>query len=240
MLIVDAYNVLHVTGVLPPDLAGPDLDDLARMVGESRYGAQRAVLVCDGAGPSRLRLWRSERGAGGVEVRYAGAGREADALIESLLGEPAAGGARRRLLVVSTDGRLRRAAKRARASWLSSEAFLAHLASDAQRLPAAPTARPAFAQEIPLDGPSVAHWLRVLGITDDDPILRLAAAPEPPRPAGGASSSAPPGVPTAHRTPSAAREDAAEPVDPLLLEALKEWAGRLSLDDLDMRRWLGD
>ena len=32
----------------------------------------------------------------------------------------------------------------------------------------------------------------------------------------------------------------AEPVDPLLLEALKEWAGRLSLDDLDMRRWLGE
>lgn len=233
MLIIDAYNVLHVTGVLPPELAGPDLDDLARLVGESRYGRQRVILVCDGAGPSRLKLWRSGRGTGSVEVRYAGAGREADAVIEALLAEPAAGGARRSLLVVSTDGRLRRAARRARVSWISSEGFLAHLAADAGRLPPPRGSRPAFAQEIPLDGPSVAHWLRVLGIAADDPILRIAAAsgPEPPR--ADEQTSAP--------TPASPEPASnAEPVDPLLLEALKEWAGRLSLDDLDMRRWLGE
>ena len=44
-LLVDAYNVLHVVGVLPPDLAGIDLPELAELIGESRYRRDSTILV---------------------------------------------------------------------------------------------------------------------------------------------------------------------------------------------------
>ena len=49
--IKDAYNVLHVTGILPPEIAGPDLPALARLVARSRYTDRACWLVCDGAPP---------------------------------------------------------------------------------------------------------------------------------------------------------------------------------------------
>ena len=36
-LLIDAYNVLHVVGVLPPDLAGIDLEELAILIAKSRF-----------------------------------------------------------------------------------------------------------------------------------------------------------------------------------------------------------
>ena len=105
MLIVDAYNVLHVTGVLPPELAGLDAPDLADLVAASRWGRHQAVIVCDGTRPKEMRA--VERGL--VRVTYAGGGRSADAAIEALVNESSHP---RRITVVSNDRAVQRSGKR--------------------------------------------------------------------------------------------------------------------------------
>ena len=83
-LLVDAYNVLHVVGVLPPDLAGIDLEELAILITNSRFRGEEAVLVgskeggeggeveggggaaCGAAGGTRLRGGEGEGAAAEV------------------------------------------------------------------------------------------------------------------------------------------------------------------------------
>ncbi|MFW5653144.1 MAG: hypothetical protein ACOC0P_03785 [Planctomycetota bacterium] len=50
-LLIDVYNVLHTTGILPPDLAGIGLADLKRLIAISRYRSEQCRLVCDGVAP---------------------------------------------------------------------------------------------------------------------------------------------------------------------------------------------
>lgn len=50
-LIIDVYNVLHTTGILPPDLAGIGVTDLKRLIAISRYRNEPCRLVCDGVRP---------------------------------------------------------------------------------------------------------------------------------------------------------------------------------------------
>ncbi len=260
MLIVDTYNVLHTTGVLPPRLAAPGVPGLVRLLASSRYAHRRITLVCDG-GSDRQSGYRM----GNIHILYAGPAREADDVIEHLIRRYARGNV---LEVVSSDRRLQRAARRHRAGSISSESFLEHLVHD-ERLPP-PRRGNVLRKQVPLDAYSVAQWLREFGYE-----------PSPTRPEGGAgpaeprSPSVPPGAPPspsppADRGPSPAsgtigerlhidwsppqqpgsRRPAdepraptpadEEPIDPLLLEALQEWRDRLSIDDLDMKRWLPD
>ena len=155
MLIVDVYNVLHVTGVLPPELAGPNPGDLAELVSRSRYARRGAILVCDGTG-SGGRSDRTTAEGGSVRVVYAGGGKDADTLIERLIDQNSAP---RRLLVVSDDRRIRTAARRRRAGWLSSGDFLAHLAHDASR----PGTDRAPAKPESLKPDEVDAWLKEFG-----------------------------------------------------------------------------
>jgi hypothetical protein len=76
------------------------------------------------------------------------------------------------LLVVSSDKRLRRAARRCGARWLATPTFLSHLIRDAA-VPAAPPARPEFAQRTPLDGQAVRFWSEQLGIEQDPELAAL-------------------------------------------------------------------
>ena len=121
MLIIDTYNVLHVTGVLPPRLAGPEVDDLAGLIEGSRYADRRALLVCDGSGEGRTVF--------GCQVVYAGPGRDADTLIERLVSRWRHG---RTLTVVSSDREVRRGAGKVGARVVGSGEFLRQLAEDAE------------------------------------------------------------------------------------------------------------
>jgi hypothetical protein len=67
----------------------------------------------------------------------------------------------RRLLVVSTDRRLVQAARRRRAQSITSEAFLRHLASDADKPKAKPL--PGFAAQVPLNEYAVGYWMALFG-----------------------------------------------------------------------------
>lgn len=239
MLLIDTYNVIHLPEA-PPELVDGGAFALCRMLSRSRYAGREIALICDGTAPTgAARTTARGEDGGGFEVAFVGPHRSADDEIEARLRER--GGPR--VLVVSTDRRLRRAAKRARARSVTSGTFLGHLLADLTRKRAG---LPAFASEVPLDPYSVAAWMEEFGMASEGVLERLGGAgrraadprsARDPRPAdrGGAPPS------------PAQRESPFEPSevdigrvleDPLLREAVREWGDRLPPGELDMRRWL--
>lgn len=245
MLYIDAYNALHVTGVLPPHLAGLDPPALAELVGRSRWGRGKAMLVCDGV---RRRGW--PRQVEGVELRFAGPGRDADSLIERFLRDAPDP---RRVTVVSTDQRLRKAAKRAGASSLTSEAFLAQIAADMEAPKARASSPAAGKPEVPLDPFALRRWLDEFGLGSDE-LRRLAgqaATITPPvrdrraraRETDPAPDPAPkrarvPGGGKAASPPSGAGDLSDADLQRMLADALKMWPGADLPADLDITQWL--
>lgn len=217
MLLVDAYNVLMVTGVLPPDLAGLDESGLASLIAAGRYARREARLICDGTPRGKA----PGSASGRVTIVYAGPGREADDVIEALIEVDSAP---RRLLVVSTDRRVRKAARRRRAPSMTSDVFLRQLAEDHARTPRKGRQTP----PIPLERPAVARWMEEFGFRYDPDHRNT----DPPRKTAAAAGQVP--IPTPPPVP--APEQA--PLDPILIQALEVWSGRLKVSDLDMTRWL--
>ncbi len=166
-LLIDAYNVLHVVGVLPPELAGIDLEELAALIAGSRFRTESTILVCDGV-PKSHRV-ASPR----VEVLFAGPGVKADDLIIRLVQRSSAP---KRLTVVTSDHEIARAARRRRAVVLSSEAFLERLAEDQRGRPGRGPSRYRRSSDHPADRRQVEHWLRVFGI-DEELLDRLDREP---------------------------------------------------------------
>lgn len=236
MLLIDVYNVLHITGVLPPDLAGLDVLELGELIGVSRYRNGKTLLVCDGFGAPTVDdreacaylAGREPNARDYAGILFAGRGREADWLIERLLERF---GGSRRVTVVSSDKRLKRAASRAKARHVRSEDFLRDLAEDARRTTRLPRAhRPkGLGDDTSLSRDEVALWAKQFGLAPDDPLMQIPAR-EPPKP-----STPEPKAQPANNAPA----KPAEPVDPLLLDALKAWPGRVRLEDFDMELWLG-
>lgn len=236
MLLVDTYNVLHhplAHRELPGD-AGPA--ELAALIAAGRHRRSKAVLVCDGMprgmGPLAHRCAELRFQVEHAEVIYAGPGRDADALIERLI---EAESAPRRMSVVSSDRRLQRAARRRRARVIPSDDFLASLIRDLDKAKAR-WLRPAFTTEVPLSPGAIRYWKDLFRIDEADlPPEAMASIPQPQAPrlsATPAAKPAPASPPGPVRPP--------EPIDPVLLEALREWGGKLHLDDLDMSKWLGE
>jgi YacP-like NYN domain len=129
VLLLDTYNILHVTGVLPPDLAGIEIMDLVRLIRASRYRHQPATLVCDGRANPQAKAGRQ----GLITIQFSGGskdagGRSADDLIAQIIAQSTAP---RRLTVVSSDRAIIKAARRRRCVNLTSEAFLKNLVADA-------------------------------------------------------------------------------------------------------------
>lgn len=222
LIVIDAFNVLHTTGVLPPDLAGIELPDLVWLIARSRYAGQRLTLVCDGvrpgaghAGPSACRL-------GDARVIYAGGGREADDEIEKLLERSSYAS---RMLVVSSDRRLRTAARKRKADSIRSEAFLGHLVQDTGRSQREPL--PKWVHEIPLSQMEVRVWLDEFGIevgADD-----------------GQDSSHSPAASDQSKPPTVERDDRVSKPPPaehdeVLRRLIEE--SQVDPDELDMDRWL--
>lgn len=169
-LIIDTYNVLHVTGVLPPELAVGEPEALARLVATSRYGSEAVWLVCDG-------VPRGASHVGRILIEGAGPGRSADDHIMRFLDRSSAP---RRVTVVTSDRAIARHAKTRGADAIRSEDFLAQLADDARRArprrPKAPDPR----RSVPLGEREVTGWMRLFGITAEQAAI-TGAAPLPRR-----------------------------------------------------------
>ena len=290
MLIIDAFNVLHTQGVLPPDLADPGVPGLIRLIAQSRYAPRELTIVCDGGGGSATSGVRLDH----AHILYSGVNREADDLIEDLIDRYHRGNP---LIVVSSDARLRRAARRRRCDRIASGVFLAHLVEDSVQ-PTAPRDPAVLRAQVPLDAYSVDRWLDEFGLPPADrsaPTTRVAPAtpttpatlraarrpkkqPSRPRQKGGqestlgeplrldlptpipepssdhvpesdsAPTSRPPREPhTPPRRPvepspgtTETEADQLSGLDPLLVRALEEWRDRLTIDDLDMQKWIPD
>lgn len=170
MLIVDVANLLHVLtrGRAPGD---GDVLELVGWLGTSRYAKQEVTLVCDGnpmrASGLRDRVVAAMAAAGNTrQLLFAGPDQQADDVVEGLLEHGTGNGG---VLVVSSDRRLRDAAKRMGAKSLRSEEFAEQLHDDARRR--------AFAGEA---GREVGHisaaaWAAYFGID-----LGTGAAKSPP------------------------------------------------------------
>lgn len=228
MIIVDTFNVLHAARGVDVRLGGLTVESFEALLVDSRFRGEAIVLVLDGTGGGLAGSgWAGGGGGGGVKRVFAGPGRDADSMIERMLDEQERLGAAHRCTVVSSDRRLKVAAAGVRARWMSSGDFIRAILDDAIRQQSNARRdsgdRSGAAAREGLDPDSTRHWLREFGL-DGSP-----GSPESGPPARVQPSGTMPDVP-----PNVL------PVDPLLCEALDEWSGRLSLDDLDMAKWLKD
>ncbi len=144
-----------MVGVLPPDLAGIDLEELADLVAGSRYRHEPVILVCDGP----VRHHRVAHPS--VHVRFAGSGRTADDLIMRLVGRSTAP---RRVTVVTSDREIIQTVRRRRATVIESDRFLGMLAEDHATIrPESPSASRSSPRHL-VDQRQVDAWLRLFDL----------------------------------------------------------------------------
>ena len=170
-LIIDTYNVLHVEGVLPPDLAGIDIEGLIELIGQSRYARQELALICDGRPKKPIDHPVGQR----IRVIAAGRDQDADAVIVRLV---RASSTPRRLTVVTSDRRLATLVRRRKCNTIRSEDFLATLAMDADRATGSRGVKPAP----PLSEKQVRDWARAFGLSDADWLVPSSKAARHPPP----------------------------------------------------------
>ena len=164
-VIIDTFNVLHQTGVLPPNLAGVDVAGLIDLISRSRFRQSRVRLVCDGAS----KLVDDHADFGLVAIEFSGHGRTADDVIARHIDRSTAP---RRLIIVSSDREVQKAARRRRCVVLSSAQFLSQLANDIDRAErAAQLEQPQRPKQFlkPLSERDTAKWMREFGVNESDP-----------------------------------------------------------------------
>ncbi len=193
-LLLDTYNILHTTGVLPPEFAGPGIDDLAGLVAASRYARETVQMICDGTGQPRRPVGEDAD----IRVRFAGPGADADTLIIEMIDAAADP---KRVTVVSSDGAIQRAARRRRCAALTSEEFLDHLArdNDSANRTATPTG-PAPKPPAPLSSDQVERWIDIFDLDAAD-FAEPSARPAAPATNAESRPSAPTADPACGSTP---------------------------------------
>lgn len=166
-LIIDGYNLLHASGILPRGL-GPHglqrardalLDFLAASLDPAEISHTTVVFDAPAKGRGLPRSTEHK----GITVRFALDQESADELIEQLIQSDSAP---RRLTVVSSDHRLHRAARRRRATAVDSDRW--HAAVVRRRLARQSPGEPFPGKpDAPLTPHEVEFWLRTFGQRDD-------------------------------------------------------------------------
>ena len=161
-LLIDGYNLLHATGILGRGI-GPGTLQRSRLallnfLAESLDPKElpRTTVVFDAHDTSGVPQVAEHRG---IRVRFATKHESADELIEELI---RADSAPRRLVVVSSDHRIQRAARRRRAKALDSDVWYADLVRTRRERRAASVAT-AGRPPVPLLEEDVNYWLRQFG-----------------------------------------------------------------------------
>lgn len=120
-LMIDTWNVLHQTGILPPESAGIGTRGLCALIKVSRWGGERVTLVCDGT-PSE-----SAMAGPNVQTIFTGPHRSAD---DEIIARVANSTSARSILVITSDREIIRSVKTKGAQHLGSAAFLQTLVDD--------------------------------------------------------------------------------------------------------------
>lgn len=156
MFIIDGYNLLHA--VLKAEEAPAAIGDLELCGKVGRYlelTGRPGVMIFDGSGP------RDKSGfddVGNLEVLFAGLGADADTAIEDKI---SASTAPKRLTVVSSDRRLRKAALTRKCTSVKSEVFWEDVCKQLSRKRPAP--EPA-AKRQGLSESETDQWLDAFGL----------------------------------------------------------------------------
>jgi uncharacterized protein len=122
MIIIDGHNLLHTVYKIEGDSLSLDDIGLCRIIEKYlKLTGQNGEIVFDGSGP---RDKNSFENINYVEVSFAGIGSDADTRIEDKI---SINSAPKRLIVVSSDRRLRKAAHARKATTIKSEDFWAEV-----------------------------------------------------------------------------------------------------------------
>ncbi len=162
-LLIDGYNLLHVTGIFGRGIGPGGLERsrraLLNFLAESIDSTElpRTTVVFDAVDAPRGLPRKVKHGE--MTVHYATEYDSADALIEHLVAKSSAP---RRLTVVSSDHRLHRAARRRRATAVDSDVWYAGLV-ERRRARNLPSPAPAAKPEVPLSPDQVEYWLSAFG-----------------------------------------------------------------------------
>ncbi len=162
-LLIDGYNLLHVTGIVGPDTAAGTLQSsrlallnfLAASIDPAEVPQTTIVFDAHGAPPGLPQLVYHR----GMTIRFAQKHATADDLIEELV---SVANSPRRLTVVSSDHRIQRAARRRRAKAVNSETWYAELIRRRRAREEAAEDAPAR-PAVPLLEEDVNYWLRQFG-----------------------------------------------------------------------------
>jgi uncharacterized protein len=176
-LLIDGYNLLHVTSLV--GRAGSGLQGsreallrfLVVAIDPKELPHTTVVFDAAEAPPGLPRVVMHN----GMTVRYASDYDDADALIEELI---AANNVPRSLLVVSSDHRLQRAARRRRAQFVDSDAWFADAVrrrnTSRSRLSAPPASREAH-----LGPDEINYWIAEFSdVESESPAKRAPQSPE--------------------------------------------------------------
>jgi uncharacterized protein len=162
-LLIDGYNLLNVAGILATGV-GPGTLQRARLallnfLAESFEPGElpRTTVVFDaGDAPPGLPRVVDYRG---ITVRFASRYPDADSLIEELIRQD---DSPRRLVVVSSDHRLQRAAKRRRAGAIDADVWYAQVVRQRQERLIREQSQPAR-PPVPLLAEDVEYWFHQFG-----------------------------------------------------------------------------
>jgi uncharacterized protein len=156
MIIIDGHNLLHT--VLKADEGFWAISDvqLCHIIG-SYLGqtSQRGEIIFDGIGPPDKSGFD---GIGNLEVFFSGSGSDTDTVIEDKI---IANTAPRRLQIVSSDRRLRKAARARKATSIKSEAFWNNIQKQLSRKK---TAKEPSAKRRGLTDSETSQWLDIFGL----------------------------------------------------------------------------
>ncbi|HUG71210.1 MAG TPA: NYN domain-containing protein [Pirellulaceae bacterium] len=207
-ILIDGYNLLHVTGLAGPEISRSEiksgalerarmalLNFLATSLDDDERQLTTVAFDSSNAPPG---LPREEQHRG-ITVKYATDHESADELLEELI---RVSSAPRRLTVVSSDHRVQRAARRRKARAVDSDVWYAEMrAKRREKTAPATTASPKPAG--PLSAEEVAAWLNEFG---DVAVEELAASELGP-PATGATVKQPASSPIENPFPPGYADD---------------------------------
>lgn len=170
-LIIDGYNLMHAAGIARPSYGPGDMqrcrDRLVRWLldhlEESQYPDTKIVFDAHAAPPDGDPFYTVQ----GIKVVYAPPGTDADSEIERLLKQHSSP---KQVIMVSSDHRLHKAARRRKARPIDSEDFMQEM----EEQPETPvTSRsPTKNQNRNTDQPTTAEWEQIFGDIPDLPELR--------------------------------------------------------------------
>ncbi len=164
-LVIDGYNLLHASGILGRGV-GPGglersrtalLNFLAESLEPGELPGTTVVFDAREAPPGLPRVVQHR----GITVRFADPGGDADTLIEELI---RADSSPRRLVVVSSDHRLQRAARRRRARPIDSDRWYADVLR--RRIDRVRGGKSSAKPSGPPSEAEVHFWLRQFGVED--------------------------------------------------------------------------